>query len=813
MSAARVREGTFGRVRARLTGAEDLFLERVPHAIDTEDDEHRPRLDALDAQDLADRPRVDILGAFEVAAIDADGGATVDADADEPAGQAAILVEVEGDPSLILALVWRAHHVTAVASNDDRDGVVFFAFEHVTVGTLIRIVECDSEADATTWLEQLGSEQPPTATEPPVHEEPPTSGPSETWLEEIPPTIPPDDTFFEPETGGLGVAPAERPRPVPGIAPPTPSVAPVPKPIPARPVPPGPVLGVAPGPDDGAGAAAAPTPVGGDAAAAPDEGGAAPAPDDEGGAAASVPAHVSGEMPGTTVAGQIAIVEATLSRDRVTPAAGAAFAEAPVKVIEDTPVLVSIATRGYRLVSGARRVRSLRLKKGHAKNVVRFAVEAIDPGTAEVTLVFRQNDELPLATLRLVSQITTQPAAATPVKRAADLVPPEPDVLSMPTLRIDESVASGDSFLDVAVQIGRRHVEGRVKVVGKSQLVSDTYEQITDLREARKAARRAAEEGDEPDLPTLRRIALEQLRKIGVDLSLRLFTRDVRQFLWDHVDELDHLVIQTTGELDIPWEIIYVSDPATSVDEEPEVVVDHFLGMRGSTRLVYSTALPREVVVQHRRARYLCPSYTGRGLGLAFTEEEVKLVREALRAAVVRPGTAEAMSQLMTAGFDLLHFAGHGIWSTTPPDQRLLLASYRKEKPTKPNTAYSAATLRRDLPDRATAAADVAAATDVTVKMVFLNACDVGRTDASVVGLGGFPEAFLRGGVGVLLGCSWAIDDEIGSTFSRHFYQALKTSDIADAMREARIRSLEDDDLSALAYVAYAHPHARVTVA
>ena len=765
MSAAQVRKGSFGRARVRLTGAETLFLERAEHVIGT--------------QDLADRPPVDILGAFEVAAVDAD----------EPAGQAALLVEVEGDPRRILALLWREHGVDAVAPNNDRDGVVFFAFEHVTAGTLIRIVECDSEADAAAWLEQLGAE--PGRAESPAIEEPPTGA----WLEENQPAMPPDDIFLEPDIGGLGVAPAERPRAVPGIAPPTPRVVPMPRAIPPTPVPRGPVLGAAPGPDDG----------GGTAAAEPANGGEAPA---------SVPAHVSGEMPGTTVAGQTAIVEATLSRDRVTPAAGAAFAEAPVKVIEDKPVLVSIATRGYRLVSGTRRVRSLRLKKGRAKDVVRFAVEAIDPGAAEVTLVFRQDDELPLATLRLVSQITTQSAPDVPVKRAADIVEPEPDLLAMPTLRIDESVAGGDSFLDVAVQIGRgRPVEGRVRVVGKSQLVSDTYEQITDLREARKAARKAADEGQALDLPELRRVALERMRKIGVDLSLRLFTREVRQFLWDHVDELDHLVIQTTGELDIPWEIIYVSDPARSVDEEPEVVLDHFLGMRGSTRLVYSTALPREVVVRHRRARYLCPAYKGPGLGLAFTQQEIDLVKNAVRAAVVRPGTSEAVSQLVTAGFDLLHFAGHGVWSTTPPDQRLLLARYRKTRPTEEGTAYSAATLRRDLPDRATVTTDVAEATDVTIKMVFLNACDVGRTDASVVGLGGFPEAFLRGGVGVLLGCSWAIDDEIGSTFSRHFYEALKTSDIADAMREARRLSLEDDDLSALAYVAYAHPHARVTVA
>lgn len=517
-------------------------------------------------------------------------------------------------------------------------------------------------------------------------------------------------------------------------------------------------------------------------------------------------------MPGTTEAGGTAIVEATLSRERMERIPGTAFAQKSVKVIEDQPVFVSVSARGYRLVPGTRRVRILRLKRGRAKHTVRFALEAVDPGVAEVTLVFRQNDELPLAALRLVSQISTQPEADTPELREMEIVPPDAELLSMPTLRIDESIAGDDSYLDVAAQIGRHQERGSKKIVGKSQLVSETYRRIDGLRRERKAARAAALEADVVDAGASKQAALEELRKIGVDLSLRLFTREVRQFLWDHLDELNHLVIQTTGELDIPWEIIYVNDPACSVEEEPEVMVDHFLGMLGSTRLVYTTALPKEVVVRHTRARYLCPAYTAEGLGLAFTDEEVELVRETLRASAVGRGTASAVSRLMATGCDLLHFAGHGVWSTTPADQRLLLARYRREKPTAPNTAYSAATLRRDLPDRHDRQRHAATA-DVSVKMVFLNACDVGRTDSSVVGLGGFPEAFLRGGVGVLVGCSWAIDDEIGSTFSRHFYSALaQRKDIATAMREARVNSLDDDDLSALAYVAYAHPRATVVV-
>jgi hypothetical protein len=761
MRAARIREGDFGRARVRLTGDENLALERAEAV--------------MDATDLAGRPSVEVIGAFRVAPVDED-----------ESGEASIVVDVEGDAGLIVALVWSRSGVAAVQPTADRDDIVSFSFEGTTAWTLIRIVECDSEADAATWLGLLGEPSTgggrPTRAEPRAPEEPGIDESAGALLEDMLPMFPAGPPVFERARGGAGAAPPDaQPRGIPRIAPPPPPPAPRSMPTPAPPDAPKP-----------RGATVSPAPAG---------------PDNGGGGAASVSAHVSGQMPGTTVVGQIAMVEAILSRDRVTPARGMAFAEEPVKVVEDKPVLVSVSARGYRLLPGTRRVRSVRLKQGRARDVVRFALEAVDPGTAEVTLVFRQNDELPLATLRLVSQISTQAGAETPVTTRADIVQPDADLLSMPTLRIDESIAGGDSYLDVAVQIGDLQAEGSKKIVKKSQFVSQTYHKIDCLRKERTAARDAGV----LDVATSKRTALEKLRMIGVDLSRRLFTGEVRQFLWDHVDELDHLVIQTTGELDIPWEVIYVSDPTRSVEEEPEVDVDRFLGMRGSTRLVYSTALPKEIVVRRRRARYLCPDYTAPGLGLSFTAEEVELVEGALRASAVGRGTANAMTRLMTTGFDLLHFAGHGVWAAAPPDQRLLLARYRTDQPSAPNTAYSAATLRRDLPDRDDPARRAAAA-EVIVKMVFLNACDVGRTDSSVVGLGGFPEAFLRGGVGVLLGCSWAIDDEIGSRFSRHFYEALKTKDIAEAMREARHQSLDDDDLSALAYVAYAHPHARVTV-
>lgn len=520
-----------------------------------------------------------------------------------------------------------------------------------------------------------------------------------------------------------------------------------------------------------------------------------PPRDDAAAAERTVLAHALAEMPRSTPVGAVAEVRLTLSRRPQPPTPGLESDTARLRVDPARPVVASIAARGYRLVRGGRRSRTLRLPADGSAHAVSFRLEAVDPGPAEVCVVLRQDDQLPLATLRLTTVVVEGGSGEGRVSATADAREPDPAVTALPTLRVDESATSGSSLLDVAVQLGAEHAHGCTRTLDKARVVADTYGRIGALRERLRA---------HGDSPPARRAALVDLRALGVGLARRVFTPEVRTFLWAHRDQLDGLVIQTTGEFDIPWELVYLSDPERSVDEEAEVDVSRFLGMRGATRWVYNTAMPQRVTVRRGRAKYLCPAYADAGLALDFSREEAQAVRRRFGARVVRPGTADAVSRVVRGGFDLLHFAGHGVWTSSPPDQRLLLASYRRSGTAPAGSSYAASDLRRDLPDRVV---DPGAA----APLVFLNACDVGRLDTSAPGLGGFPEAFLRGGVGVLLGCSWAVDDRIASDFVRVFYEQVGQVGVAAAVQHARRQALQRADLSGLAYVVYAHPHAVVT--
>jgi len=223
---------------------------------------------------------------------------------------------------------------------------------------------------------------------------------------------------------------------------------------------------------------------------------------------------------------------------------------------------------------------------------------------------------------------------------------------------------------------------------------------------------------------------------------------------------------------------------------------------------VYDTAHPTELAVAPDRVRFVCPDYADQRLRLTHTSEERGFLERRFSATTIDPDDADGIAGLMRDGFDLLHFAGHGRWSDgTPAAQELLLAAF-SEAEDLPLARYSDGELRRDLPDRGPA--DAAA----TGPFVFLNACDIGRLPSGPASLGGFPEAFLRGGAAAFVGCSWAVGDDPASTFVEAFYLALADDDatIADATRAARAAARADADLSELAYAVYAHPRARIRV-
>ena len=76
-----------------------------------------------------------------------------------------------------------------------------------------------------------------------------------------------------------------------------------------------------------------------------------------------------------------------------------------------------------------------------------------------------------------------------------------------------------------------------------------------------------------------------------------------------------------------------------------------------------------------------------------------------------------------------------------------------------------------------------------THPLVFLNACEIGRTTPALVGIGGFAKAFLELGASAVIAPLWSVKDGIAHEIADTFYNRVKAepkTPFADILRDLR---------------------------
>ena len=377
----------------------------------------------------------------------------------------------------------------------------------------------------------------------------------------------------------------------------------------------------------------------------------------------------------------------------------------------------------------------------------------------------------------------------------------DPTLHGVPRIRVDDIVVDGDTLLSVTMRIGDHECEGMRHLGDRAQFTSTTYARIAGIRDGLAAIQ------DE----VIRHFkATQLLRGLGIQLFRDLFDDETRTFLWKHRHELGGLVLESSGELDLPWELVHLEPPADLADDHER----HFLATYGLVRWVGGARHPLELHVRRGRVRALCPDYGGT-LRLASLDEEASTLAQSFGAPPLRHMTHDDVSAAMRSRFDLLHFAGHGVWSATTPiaEELLLDAPANPVEGDEPGdradsavAVYTDADLRRDL-RRTRPRAGVA-------PMVVLNACDLGRVPSGSAQPAGFARTFLQWGAGAFVGCSWPVGDQPAAEFAAAFYGGLVADHltIREATIAARRQAAQHVDVSELAYSVYAHPDARILI-
>jgi CHAT domain-containing protein len=259
-------------------------------------------------------------------------------------------------------------------------------------------------------------------------------------------------------------------------------------------------------------------------------------------------------------------------------------------------------------------------------------------------------------------------------------------------------------------------------------------------------------------------------------------------------------VVVLSTEPFIPWELVHLKAPG--VQQLPAEAL--FLAQLGLVRWLWGSRPPEQLQLRPGRVHYIIPDYPDPDWQLGQAATERAFVEEHLGATPIVAHLREVLALLNDpAGFDLLHFAGHGLATSDDiADAQVLLEGRLDQGQYVPE------------PLRATVVAHYLAADphqDSTRPLVVLNACQTGRLGYQLASIGGFAEAFVDRGVGAFVSSLWSVGDTPARTFIETLYHALlRGQPMAAAVKAARETARRTGDATWLAYTVYAHPNAQL---
>jgi hypothetical protein len=296
------------------------------------------------------------------------------------------------------------------------------------------------------------------------------------------------------------------------------------------------------------------------------------------------------------------------------------------------------------------------------------------------------------------------------------------------------------------------------------------------------------------DLKELQREA----RALGAKLSQELFDPEITKKLWPLRHRIK-LIQVVSWEPYIPWELVRLRDPDSGE------IDDRFLAEYGLVRTLSDEMPPRALAMEkwtYLGARFPMGSLPFVGAELDyFTGTSMDSLQGHGIKAVAIPPTRDALYDTLAKGnFDVLHISCHA----DSPHQlieraRLILSDEKSFGDDKPSLIAV---------DTITVEAE--ARLKLRRPLVFLNACETGRSGAVLTAWGGWPSVFVRAGAGAFVGTAWSVREKPAGEFATTFYSTLldgKT--LAEAASAARSTAKLMGDASWLAFKVYGHPRAR----
>jgi hypothetical protein len=326
---------------------------------------------------------------------------------------------------------------------------------------------------------------------------------------------------------------------------------------------------------------------------------------------------------------------------------------------------------------------------------------------------------------------------------------------------------------------------GQVRLAAKDPqaFFADRLQKLTDL------ARAAAGAGSSERLT-------QEIAALGEGLFEVLLPPEFQAIYWEQIAPLAaqgavKTLLINSDEPWIPWELIkpYRWNDADDSEQSGPFLVEQFTLSRWLAR-------PLPAGVSIHTAALVMPD-----LDLLHVQEErafFDTLAQTHHLQLLGPLQLhdEVIDSLRAGSFQLLHFATHGVFNAADAERSELHLDDQNLTPAD-LVGGDLRGLRKARP------------------LVFLNACESGKEDLTLVGAGGWAHKFFaEGRATAFVGALWEVSDDLAAAFSRHFYSALAAgSTLGESLRAARlqIRTEAPANPTWLAYVLYGDPNARIT--
>ncbi|MGY4454011.1 pimeloyl-ACP methyl ester carboxylesterase [Bradyrhizobium sp. i1.3.1] len=494
--------------------------------------------------------------------------------------------------------------------------------------------------------------------------------------------------------------------------------------------------------------------------------------------------HFLAELSKEIVVAKSSTLRVTISREELDAALGSATQRgSSSKVSKDVLLIVEAWPRKNLRISRENRS-ELRVPASNAPEYAYFDLIPTQAGPAEVTVVVRQGT-YPLASMDVhVTAVEKAPevvetVTASSTGRTTDILP-----APINQLRIIDSEDDGKiSFfyeLNLPGITLERFQSAPIKG-DRTTYVENLFREI----EARYATSKQKDE----EFRIL-------LRAMGAELFKELFPTELQSLLWKHKDRISGIQVISTEPF-VPWELVFLKNP-----NEKGLKDGKFLAELGLTRWVHGSWHPAIVRARMNRCHYVASEYpTAKKLPEA--DAEARFLSEKFAFQPVRP-TLKDVYALLESGFDVLHFACHGVANAGDISNAALELSARH------GSGWELDELKSSVVGQI---ANLVSA-DGERPMVVLNACQSSRQGWQLTSVGGFAQAFVGAGAGIFVGTLWSVIDLPARVFIEALYNSLAAGKtLGEAAKDARLASAAVEPSSWLAYTVYGDPSAKVIMA